>query len=154
MGDLSVMPKKARQPEPSAEWDQVMELDEPGLELAQADREMFNYSFEYYAKESYANAFKGFRELAEKGSSVSQYFIGVMYLRGAGTLQDFVGAHMWLNIAASKGHKKARNHLEKLTDKMSCEQLAEAQMLARKWVETHEDAIASASSVAEPKHLN
>jgi hypothetical protein len=39
---------------------------------------------------------------------------------------------MWLNIASSRGHKKARTQLEKLTQKMTTDELAEAQKLARR----------------------
>ena len=131
---------KSRRRESHSNWDQVLDLDEPGLELGVAEREMFNCSFEYYAAESFQNAYHGVSQLAEKGSSVSQYFLGIMYLKGSGVLQDFIQAHMWFNIATSKDHKKARGYLDKLTDRMSPEQLAEAQKRAREWVDSRDDA--------------
>jgi TPR repeat protein len=54
-----------------------------------------------------------------------------MYISGMGVLQDFRQAHMWLNIASSRGHKKARKQLEKLTQIMTADLLAQAQKLAR-----------------------
>ncbi|NNE64363.1 MAG: hypothetical protein HKN34_09790 [Gammaproteobacteria bacterium] len=56
-----------------------------------------------------------------------------MYLKGLGVLQDFCRAHLWLNMASSRGHKKARMQLEKLTNRMSAQQVADAQKLARAW---------------------
>ena len=66
-----------------------------------------------------------------------QYYLGVMFLEGKGALQDFGLAHMWLNIASSRGHDKARKQLEKTTQRMSAEQVGEAQKEARLWVTRH-----------------
>ncbi len=138
MAKLSVMPKNGEST-PLEDWYQVMGIDEFGQELGKADREIFNYSVEYYTKETYSNAYKGFSELAGKGCAASQYFLGVMYLKGHGVLQDFVQSHVWFNIAASKGYRKARSHLKKLTKKMAADQVAEAQKQAREWVESMDD---------------
>lgn len=139
MSKVSLVPKKNQKDESQADWYQIMEVDDPDLELSYAERELFNYSFDSYTKESYRDAYRGFKELSELGSSVSQYFLGVMFLKGCGVLQDFEQAHVWFNIASSKGHGKARTHLEKLTKKMSADQIAEAQMEAKEWVESKED---------------
>jgi len=60
-----------------------------------------------------------------------------MYSSGMGVLQDFAQAHMWLNIASSQGHHKARRLLEKLTHHMTADQIADAQKQARQWVSNH-----------------
>ena len=110
MAKLSIM-QKSGNTSPPEDWYQVMGLDELDQELDTADREIFNYSVDYYTKENYADACNGFRELANKGCAASQFFLGVMYLKGYGALQDFVESHIWFNIAASKGYGKARSHL-------------------------------------------
>jgi TPR repeat protein len=116
-------------------WYEVINRTQPdGAGLEETDRDKFNNAFESFTAGSYDSAFKGFFELSEKGSSISQYFLGVMYLKGTGILQDFSRAHMWLNIASSQGHKKANVYLEKLTKEMSAEQVVEAQKLARECV--------------------
>ncbi len=140
MTKLSVMPKNGGNA-PLEDWYQVMGIDEFDQELGKADRVIFNYSVEYYTKETYTNAYKGFSELADKGCVASQYFLGVMYLKGYGVLQDFIQSHVWFNIAASKGYRKARSHLEKLTRKMSADQVTEAQKQAREWIEAMDDDI-------------
>ncbi len=111
------------------DWFEVM----GGVGLKDIDRENFNYAFESFITGSYDSAFKEFARLSTKGSSVSQYHLGLMYLKGMGVLQDFWRAHLWFNIASSQGHKKARIQLAKLTNKMSVHQVAEAQKLARAW---------------------
>lgn len=113
----------------SDDWFEVM----GGVGLKSIDRENFNYAFESFIAGSYDSAFKGFARLSTKGSSVSQYHLGLMYSKGMGVLQDYCRAHLWFNIASSQGHKKARIQLEKLTNKMSVHQVAEAQKLARAW---------------------
>ena len=79
-------------------------------------------------------AVKWYRKAAEQGHAKAQHNLGVMYVKGQGALQDDIYAHMWLNIAASNGHAyavKARDIVEK---RMTTEQLAEAQKLARECV--------------------
>ncbi len=114
---------------PPDDWYEVM----GGAGSKDIDRKRFNYAFQSFVDGSYASAFKLFGRLSAKGSAISQYHLGLMYLKGLGVLQDFCRAHLWLNIASSQGHKKARLQLEKLTKRMSAHQVAEAQKLARAW---------------------
>ena len=121
--------------DPFRDWYRAISRDQSdSVVLKGADREMFHYSFKSLTDGTYDLAYEGFLELSEKGSSISQYFLGEMCLKGMGVLQDFSQAHMWFNIAASRGHKKAKAHLDRLTIKMSRDQIAEAQKLAREWV--------------------
>lgn len=115
---------------PHDDWYEVM----GGARLKEIDRKRFNHAFESFVDGSYDSAFKRFGRLSAKGSAISQYHLGLMYLKGLGVLQDFCRAHLWLNIASSQGHKKARAQLEKLTKRMGAQQVAEAQKLARVWV--------------------
>ena len=114
---------------PPDDWCEAM----GGGDLNKNDRGTFNHAFESFVAGSYDSAFKGFAKLSTKGSFVSQYHLGLMYLKGMGALQDYCYAHLWLNIASSQGYKKARIQLEKITNKMSAQQVAKAQKLARAW---------------------
>ena len=136
MAKVTLVNKHADEDGSQRDWFDTLGVGDFGIEFDQTEREIFNYSFELYSKESYNDAYQGFHDLAQKGSPVCQYFLGVMCLRGCGALQDFVLSHFWFNLAASRGHKKARGHLEKLTKSMSAEQVAEAQRMARDWVRT------------------
>ena len=130
MGDVqSITPKLCE------DWYDAITSKQPdSIELGDAEKEAFNQAFESYLSGSYDIACKGFIELSEQDSSVSQYYLGLMYLTGLGVLQDFAPAHMWLNIASSHGHKKARMRLDQLTQNMTAELIAEAQKQARRWV--------------------
>ena len=75
------------------------------------------------------------RARAEQGDAEAQYKLGVRYAEGRGVVQDYVQAHIWLNVAASRqiGEERkvsadARDALARL---MTPAQLAEAQRLAR-----------------------
>jgi uncharacterized protein len=60
-----------------------------------------------------------------------------MYAAGNGVPQDYVQSHMWLNLAASRGsgddQKKFAHERDSHARKMSAQQVAEAQRLARAW---------------------
>jgi len=120
-------------PESDGDWYEAISLAEPdSVELTETDRDTFNGALESFSKGHHHTAYRGLLELSNKGSSISQYFLGVMYIDGEGVLQDFCRAHMWLNIASSQGHKSANQQLDKLTKLMTANQIAEAQKLARK----------------------
>ncbi len=89
----------------------------------------------------YATAFREFRPLADKGNAKAQFMIGLIYLyhyKGQGVPQDYVQAHMWFNLAASRHPPgegrdqavKSRNIVEK---RMTPAQISEAKKLAREW---------------------
>lgn len=86
-----------------------------------------------YYEEDYARAFKEFRALAEQGDAGGQFGLGVLYGNGKGVPQDYVQAHMWLNLAAAQGHKDADYFRDILAKKMTPAQIAEANRLARQW---------------------
>lgn len=119
----------------SDDWYEAIISSQPeGIGLSEQNRDAFNDAFDHFTKGSYDMAHAGFIELASQGSSVCQYYLGLMYSGGMGVLQDFGEAHMWFNIASSRGHAKARKHLDVLTHKMTADQIANAQKKARLWV--------------------
>ena len=121
--------------EPSGDWCEfISNAQVDGIGLKEIDRYKFNTAFESYTTGSFSSAFNGFLELSEKGSPISQYMMGVMYLKGQGVLQDFLRAHMWFNIASSRGHKTANVQLVKLTKELNVDQVATAQKLAQNCV--------------------
>jgi len=71
--------------------------------------------------------------LASHGDAESQYQLGRTFTLGVGVTQDFVIAHMWFNLAAARGHEGARVERDKLGERMTPQQLEEAQRLAREW---------------------
>jgi YidC/Oxa1 family membrane protein insertase len=90
--------------------------------------------------EDHAEAIERYREAAEQGDAEAQSILGLMYFTGRGVLQDYVEAHMWLNLAASRfSTAEIRNLDQAIRDrdhvaaKMTPAQIAEAQRLAREW---------------------
>ena len=59
--------------------------------------------------------------------------IGRAYLQGLGVLQDYVEAHKWLNLAASRGVQEALKERDALSAEMTEDERAEARALARQW---------------------
>ena len=81
--------------------------------------------------QDYAEAVRWFKLAAAKGDERAQYNLGVMYSYGQGVLQDHVRAHMWFNIAAVKGDKDSVKNRDISASKMTAQQIAEAQKLAK-----------------------
>lgn len=75
------------------------------------------------------------QDLAERGQAEAQYLLGEAFSTGTGAPQDFVQAHKWLNLAAARGHAKAAESRNVLTDLMTAEQVSMAQDAARAFVE-------------------
>jgi len=87
-----------------------------------------------YERGDYDTALKEFRPLAEQGDPLAQSYLGSMYYEGLwGAPQDYVLAHMWMNLAAAQGFEKAAELRDLLEEYMTPAQLAEAQRLAREW---------------------
>jgi hypothetical protein len=64
----------------------------------------------------------------------AQYDLGIKYYRGEGVSQDYVQAHMWLNLAASHSGDQSYSQMrDDCARKMTPEQIAEAQRLAHEW---------------------
>ncbi len=97
----------------------------------------FEDGFAAYKRGDYATAFRLWRPLADQGIAGAQYNLGVMYRDGQGVPQDYVEAHMWLNLSASASAGKERDKAVKtrdmVADRMTPAQIAEAQKLAREW---------------------
>jgi TPR repeat protein len=86
-----------------------------------------------YDRKDYAAALWIFRPLAEQGNASAQNNLGVMYAIGNGIPQDYVEAHKWANLAAAQGNKVAEKFMDSIAARMTSDQIAEAQRLAREW---------------------
>ncbi|MDP6709179.1 MAG: sel1 repeat family protein [Alphaproteobacteria bacterium] len=80
---------------------------------------------------------RSYQQAAEAGADDAQYRLGLIYSCGQqGVAMDYVMAHMWLNVAAMNGNHAARELRKEISGDMSREEIAEAQRLARQWVQT------------------
>jgi len=80
---------------------------------------------------------KWYRLAAAKGYATAQYNLGIMYRDGKGMDQDILASHMWLNIARKNGIDDGSMDKDELEENMTPDQIAEAQKLAREWMEKH-----------------
>jgi len=60
-----------------------------------------------------------------------------MYSTGDGVPEDVVLSYMWSNLAAAQGNEIAQENKDRLDERMTREQIAEAQRLSREWLEAH-----------------
>lgn len=67
-----------------------------------------------------------------RGDSENLYKLGLIYSTGQDV--DLVQAHMWFNLAASRGSEAAKESRRELADMMSRDLIAEAQRRAREWL--------------------
>jgi len=86
-----------------------------------------------YERQDYNAALGPLMQLAEAGDSDAQFILGRMFGRGEGVLQDYVEAHKWYNLAASRGQRLAATARDAVAERMTPEQIAAAQQLARDW---------------------
>ncbi len=87
-----------------------------------------------------AKAGKWYRVAAEQGFAQAQYNLGLWYATGEGGEVDNVNAHMWFNLAAARfpstdtrNRTLAVRNRDVMAGRMTADQLAEAQRLAREW---------------------
>lgn len=84
-------------------------------------------------KKDMTEAAKWYRLAAEQGYMMSQNSLGVIYTTGdVGVPMNLVQAHLWFNLA-SKENASAVSRRDRLKAKMTPEQIAEAEKLAKEW---------------------
>jgi hypothetical protein len=72
---------------------------------------------------------------AKAGKPQALYQLGLCYSTGQGVELDLVRAHKYFNLAAMKGVAEARLWRAELAQQMSSNDIAEAQRLARLWLQ-------------------
>ena len=82
-------------------------------------------------KQDYVEAVKWYRLAAAQGNASAQFNLGVQYGKGQGVAQDYVRAHLWLNLGAVPGDADAMMLRDIITRKMTPQQVADAQKMAR-----------------------
>jgi hypothetical protein len=87
-------------------------------------------------------------EFAEAGlgqapaSADTMFELGMMYSSGRSVPIDLVSAHMWFNIAATKGHGEAARLRREISAEMSDAEIGRAQRAARDWLKAHPEPVA------------
>ena len=75
-----------------------------------------------------------FEREARTGRPEALYNLGLAYSTGQGVTQDYVAAHKWFNLAAMRGINEAKSWRNQIAEEMNAGQIAQAQKLAREWL--------------------
>ena len=75
----------------------------------------------------------GLRAAAERGVPQAMLALGRMHVGGLGVVQDYVEAHKWFNLAASRGDAAAVGERDAVAARMTPAQVATAQERATAW---------------------
>ena len=80
-----------------------------------------------------AQAVAWYRKAAEQGHDHAQCNLGLMYAQGRGVPEDLVQAYVWSSLSSIQGNKSAAEVLDRLAKRMTRDQIAEAERLAREF---------------------
>jgi TPR repeat protein len=98
----------------------------------------FNLGVMYHrgngVKQDPKEAVKWWGKAAEQGDVSAKYMLGVMYEGGYGVKKDLVLAYAWCNIAAADGHESAKRAKQDIGKKLTPEQIAKAEALAKEMI--------------------
>jgi S1-C subfamily serine protease len=75
-----------------------------------------------------------YRKAAEQGNADAQYEVGAAYFNGLGIVRNYVQAYVWMSLALSQGNATAAQYMPLEEQKLTPDQIAEAQELASKFV--------------------
>ncbi len=89
------------------------------------------YDFGQGVPQDYGEAMRWYSLAAEKGYAQAQHHLGMMYKLGQGVLPDNFRAYVWLSYAIINGYTKSINARDGVMQKMTPEQIAEAQKLVQ-----------------------
>jgi len=78
-------------------------------------------------------AAKWYRLAAEAGIQEAQFHLGSFYGGGEGVPRDYIQAYKWFSLAAAQGMQAARPAVFFCRDKLTRDQVLEAQRLAANW---------------------
>jgi TPR repeat protein len=83
--------------------------------------------------QSYAEAHKWYQRAANQGYAKAQGNLGVMYFNGEGVAKDYVEAYKWFDLAARSGFEEALKYRSLVSERMTPEQVEDAQRRAGAW---------------------
>ena len=107
----------------------------------QGDAEAQKWLGSLYNKfiKDYCEAAKWWRLSAEQGNASAQSGLAYLYSKGKCVLHDIVTAHMWYNISVASGGAYHNEFIrDSFAKQMTLTQIAEAQKMAREWMEKHQ----------------
>ena len=99
----------------------------------------------------HSEALREWQVAANDDDAKAMLALGRLYEQGLGAPQNYVQAHMWFNLAASRGEAEAVTERDALAGRMAPEQVAKAQDQAAAWQpQAAAPAVSAASGLASP----
>lgn len=103
-----------------------------GNAFAQADLGA-HYEYGRGVPQDYKESAKWYRLAAEQGNAFAQNKLGIHYEYGKGVPKDNVQAHLWYNLAGANGDADGITNRDRIAQRLTPVQLADAQHLALEW---------------------
>ncbi|HIG85781.1 MAG TPA: DUF3298 domain-containing protein [Planctomycetes bacterium] len=119
-------------------------LDQNGpMKRYLVSRAQFNLGLMYGSGEGVLKddkeAVKWYRKAANQGLADAQFMLGSIHHDGVGVLKDYVAAYAWYSLSAFIGDEDGKENRDKLAEKMTPEQIAEAQELSKELLKQIEE---------------
>ncbi len=80
-------------------------------------------------------AFAWLRRAANAGDAEAMHKVGLLYYGGIGVLQNYMLAHLWVNLSAALGNERAAKDRQIILQSMSGLEIGEARARAEAWWE-------------------
>ena len=74
----------------------------------------------------------------QRGERVALRQIGFHYTKSWGVIRDLTKANMWFTLAAQEGNNEALENCQSIAYTLSETQIANAEAMVARWLETHE----------------
>ena len=85
-------------------------------------------------EQDYKEAGVWFRKASEQRIPQAQFKLGSLYMNGQGLPQDYEFAYSWFRVAAIHGHKKSIEAMPGAREKLSKEEMKEAEKLSLEFI--------------------
>ena len=98
----------------------------------------------------HSEALREWQAAANAGDAKAMLALGRLYMQGLGVPQNYVQAHMWFTLAASRFEAEAVKERDALAVRMAPEQVAEAQKQAAAWQPEPAEVSATSGTAGSP----
>jgi uncharacterized protein len=129
--NLGILNDKAHRYVEAVNW--YIKAADQGLDDAQYNLGIL-YENGHGVPRDYAEAAKWYSLAANQRVADAQYRLGILYANGYGVPQNYVQAFIWLSLSAAQDNNGAAARVrDTVAERMTPEQISEAQKLAREW---------------------
>ena len=104
-----------------------MHMDSDG-KLIQPDRLFMSYAIKSYIDGYNQSAFTNFKKAAALGNTLSQRYVGLMYINGLGVTKDIIKGYAWLKLASHDKTDKNKALERQVFQLLTTEQRKQAQI--------------------------